>query len=288
MTKVRHHKPLPSFSTIHAIIICCLFLGSIAGAEEDYLPPDEVIAIGGSAIALSFLGTEVKKITPSDTPLINGPIFGEGPLLRWLGGSYTPGKSNFLDNDLGAAITPIIFGCLLSGANLSWPQRRSWKDTGNDLILYTGGLTITKSITDITKGIVRRPRPVKALHDDPQLNRAYSYSFLNTSFFSGHASSAFFSATYLNLRLRTIMRQRLTGNEYSSWRWTSPTVLFGWATYVGWTRIRAYKHYPSDVIFGAIVGLAMGEIMWVLAAEIDSHETPPPSAQPMFTIGFSF
>jgi membrane-associated phospholipid phosphatase len=84
------------------------------------------------------------------------------------------------------------------------------------------------------------------------------------SFFSGHTSSSFFAAAYLNLRMRTIMRAELSPMDYRSWRWAPPTLLFGWSSFVGLSRIHAYRHYLSDVLAGALVGTIMAELFFAL------------------------
>ena len=63
------------------------------------------------------------------------------------------------------------------------------------------------------------------------------------------------------------MRQELHAGEYRDYRWAPPTVLFSWASFVGWSRIHAYKHFVSDVMVGAAVG--------VLPAESLSYVTCP-------------
>ena len=50
-------------------------------------------------------------------------------------------------------------------------------------------------------------------------------------------------------------------------------VSFGWASFVGLSRIHADKHYFTDVLSGAIVGTAMAELYYWLADETtDAHD----------------
>lgn len=152
---------------------------------------------------------------------------------------------------------------MLALSNLTWPQNQSGKDAIEDLYLYGTGLVATKGLTDLTKGLFSRSRPLICLepglanqrdHIDPRYD--------NQSFMSGHTTSAFFSTVFLNKRLRSIMRLRMSPSDYQDWRWAPPAALFGWAAFVGWSRIHAYKHFPSDVMAGALAGWLMAELFY--------------------------
>jgi membrane-associated phospholipid phosphatase len=59
------------------------------------------------------------------------------------------------------------------------------------------------------------------------------------SFPSGHAASAFVGAAFLQRRY--------------GWRFGVPA--YALATYVGWSRVEADRHHPSDVVAGAAIGI---------------------------------
>lgn len=87
------------------------------------------------------------------------------------------------------------------------------------------------------KRLFRRVRPTEA--GDPR----YPVRKPSTSSFpSGHASAAFFAATVL------------TG--WDGWEWAP--LWFGLAGIVGTSRAYVRIHHPSDVVGGAVVGLALG------------------------------
>jgi len=67
------------------------------------------------------------------------------------------------------------------------------------------------------------------------------------SFPSGHASSSFATAAVL---------QRELG-------WKVSAAAYGMATYAAWSRLSENKHYASDVIFGAAIGLVSGRCVTV-------------------------
>jgi undecaprenyl-diphosphatase len=97
------------------------------------------------------------------------------------------------------------------------------------------------------KRLFRRSRPTEA--GDPRFPvRKPSTS----SFPSGHASAAFFAATVLTA----------WGGGKSAPLW------FGLATVVGTSRAYVRIHHPSDVIAGAAVGLALGQVARAAIAAI--------------------
>ncbi len=59
------------------------------------------------------------------------------------------------------------------------------------------------------------------------------------SFPSGHAASAFAGAAFLERRY--------------GWRFGVPA--YALATYVGWSRVEADRHHPSDIVAGAAIGI---------------------------------
>jgi membrane-associated phospholipid phosphatase len=268
------------------IILASFAFAVVEARAAEYLSAAEVAVVGGGSIGLGYIGHHLRKIDVEDRSVIKGPFPGEMSIHEFLGGGYYPGKTNFLDSRFGSAITPAVFGTALTAANLTWPQKRSGKDAVQDLFLFVSGIVTTKGMTDVTKGILRRPRPLSHMADTSLIDENNDHRFLRTAFFSGHSSSSFFSAAFLNMRLRGIMRQRLAVSEYRDWRWAPPTVLFGWATFVAWSRIHAYKHYPSDVAIGAAVGYLLAELFYSFGYEKKSRADS--GSPPMLRVTFSF
>lgn len=244
-----------------------------AADEHDYISSEDVAITLGTVGASNGLSMLLSR--PDTTgALIEGPLPGEAAVVRWIGGEYHPNKRNFLDDRPGSVYTPLACGALLLSADLAWPGSDRSKQTGQDLYLFTTGLLTTKGVTGIFKGLLRRPRPLVVLEPEKAALREEAGSRDDyRAFFSGHTSSAFFSAAFLNLRLRSIMRRELTPDEYRSWRWGPPALLFSWSSLVGLSRIHAYKHYPSDVLAGAMAGWLMAELFY----RIGSHEKTAPT-----------
>lgn len=276
-------------STLVLALLCSLPLRAETVKKKDYLEGRKLLLIGvGSAVPLA-INYVVRDVDSTQKALIPRPILGDRWFQRRLGGAYYAGKTNFLDSPKGSAITPGIMGLALIAVNFTWPEGKPGKDAGQDFMLFHSGLMATKGVTGIFKGLVARPRPFLYLYPDSLYKADADMHQARKSFFSGHASSAFFSSTYLNKRMRTIMRQRLSDEDYSNWRWAPPLVLFSWSSYVGWTRIHSYKHYFSDVVVGAVAGYLIAELFYRFGDKyseevIRSEE----SVSPIFHLSFTF
>ena len=270
------------------VLLIVLFLTCSIQAE-DYLSAEDVAVISTASFGLWLSGHSAKRVDSTHTSLITGTFPGEGSIQRFLAGEFTPGKRNILDSRSGSAVTPIICGTALFFVDMKWPRDDKSKDVAQDMFLYVSGVLATKGITDLAKGIFARPRPYMVLEPDYVNSREFSdYALDYNSFFSGHSSSAFFACAFLNMRVRQIMRQEMSASDYKSWRWAPPTILFGWASYVSYSRIQAYKHYLSDVIIGSAVGYLMAELFYSLTND-KKNESAVSSGTPMlFQIGFSF
>lgn len=117
--------------------------------------------------------------------------------------------------------------------------------------LFEKSLVYTYTLTEITKKIVKRYRP------DNSDSR---------SFFSGHTSTTFAAATFLFLELNEVYRNTaMLRNDpllLKTAQTISFSVLYGWAAYVGYSRIRDNKHYLSDVLVGASVGTLISYLLF--------------------------
>jgi membrane-associated phospholipid phosphatase len=272
------------------LVLLCISFVSAAEAtgqtdtttKPDYLDAGALAAIGGVSVTAWLVGIRVNDIDSTTHSLWSGPLPGETWLQRKLGGRYYPGKTNFLDSDFGSALTPLIGLFAVSTANLAWPRGDEGQDIVQDAYLYMMGLAATKGVTSMTKGIVARPRPVIALKPGLAAQREeIDHTDDRHAFFSGHASSAFFSMTYANKRVRSIMRYEMTPDAYRSWRWLPSALSYGWAAFVAWSRIEVYKHYLSDVVVGALVGWGLGELFYEFGD--DTYEDLSPAAgTPLF------
>ena len=119
------------------------------------------------------------------------------------------------------------------------------------LFVFKKSLLYTYVLTEYVKNIVKRTRPDGS--DD-------------RSFFSGHTSTTFAAATFLYKELHDTYQtwdvtqdDKTLRNIFES---VSFTTLYGWASYVGYSRIRDKKHYFSDVLVGAIAGTTVSYLLY--------------------------
>ncbi len=105
----------------------------------------------------------------------------------------------------------------------------AWFKDGEGAIQVTESMAITAVVTVGLKYSVRARRP----NGDP-------YSFP-----SGHAAFAFASAEFLRKRY--------------GWQYGAPAYVF--ASFVGYSRVRAHEHYTRDVLAGAAIGAASSYFM---------------------------
>jgi membrane-associated phospholipid phosphatase len=145
-----------------------------------------------------------------------------------------------------------------------------------DGIIYAEALSLTAGVTNLAKMAVRRPRPVAyteaAAHkNDPNYSNADTDSSL--SFFSGHAANCGAvagTATYL----------AFTRSPHSIRPWITLAGGTLLTAFVGYERVRAGAHFPTDVIAGGIAGAGLG----VLVAHLHREDT---AKQRRVWIGFT-
>lgn len=125
------------------------------------------------------------------------------------------------------------------------------KDEYKSILLFGKSLIYTYTVTELIKDWTYRDRPDGSDY---------------RSFFSGHSSTAFVTASYLyreiddffdkwdvtadNKNLRTIMKI------------SAFSAMYGYAGYVAGSRMADNKHYLSDVIMGAAVGTLIGNLVY--------------------------
>jgi membrane-associated phospholipid phosphatase len=108
-------------------------------------------------------------------------------------------------------------------------------DQGRDAEVLLESFILTDGITEILKHTVGRQRPADSSKD---------------SFPSGHTSFAFSMATFL---------QRSWTDDHGGW---AGYLAYAPALYVGIDRIESNKHWPTDVAFGAFLGVLLTNVVY--------------------------
>ena len=126
---------------------------------------------------------------------------------------------------------------------------------GDISVLWLQTLSLNFLVTNLTKVLVKRKRPY-TYHPDLALRKRINASEqvrrnARLSFFSGHTST-------------TAAMTFFTAQTYNDFYPDSNSRYVVWASSalipaaVGFMRVHAGKHYPSDVIVGYLVGAAVG------------------------------
>ena len=174
-------------------------------------------------------------------------------LLIWLFVFINPERSTAQNLDIN----------ILKGINPRYPTSQYWRSTSNSAYYVAGAAsfgtliygfasnnaTIKRNatetfinlgasvlVTHLIKIGVNRTRPADRYPDEIFVNTPTH----NQSFPSGHTSLAFATATTLSM-------------QYKKWYVTIPA--YAWASSVAYSRMYLGKHYPTDVLAGAAVGI---------------------------------
>jgi len=121
----------------------------------------------------------------------------------------------------------------------------SWGNVGEDVFVMTEALVVNGGINELVKITVQRPRPFT--YHGESLSDADSY----LSFYSAHTSNAFavgmaYASTF-SLR-----------HPHSRYRYLVYGAVVAGGAATGLFRVLAGKHFPTDVIAGAVMGTAVG------------------------------
>ncbi|MEY2962881.1 MAG: hypothetical protein RL754_142 [Bacteroidota bacterium] len=119
--------------------------------------------------------------------------------------------------------------------------------------MYLETFVITNGTKDLIKDLFGRTRPV-FYNSNLSLSDRYDLADMGdgrTSFYSGHTAVAFSSAVFL----ASTHDELYDAPMRSAALWT---VSLGLAGYTAYARYEAGKHFPTDILAGAIIGSALG------------------------------
>jgi membrane-associated phospholipid phosphatase len=255
------------------VVVCVTLAGADARADPAAQPleqgqhfsidpvADGVLIAGGAGfsglLSLVLSTGEIKPASPGSASTLLS--IDRGAVTQ----TIDPNAALYSDIGLYASIGFAVVDPLLSGLRDGW-------DAGLvDLVMYAETISVTETLTDLTKISVRRPRPIDYLNcgqTAPSSPSCASNTDLQLSFFSGHAATVAAvgaTATYLAFR-RSPQSPR-------PWITLGTSALL--TSFVGYERVRSGNHFPTDVLAGAMAGAAVG----VLVPHLHRHreEAPP-------------
>ena len=137
-------------------------------------------------------------------------------------------------------------------ALLADPKMR--KEPGQAGVLYTQVFLLNTGITALTKTLAKRSRPyvynTTAVFPDEKLYTREA----RRSFFSGHTSTVS-AASFLTAKLYTDLNP---DRDINILVWSSASIL---PALTGFWRVKAGRHFPTDVISGLVVGGLIGILL---------------------------
>jgi len=198
------------------------------------------VALLAGAVAIyqgqePFTPEEIAALDPED---VNG--FDRSATENWSTAAIT--ASDVLVWSLLAA--PVGLAIATPGSRQSWTLGA----------MYGEMLLVTNGLVQLIKGVTDRTRPY-AYNDDPEIPDELRFEVsAKRSFPSSHTANAFaaavfLSSTYAKLHPRSSTRK---------WVWLGSLAVAGT---VGYLRYRAGKHFPTDVMAGAVIGSAIGYLV---------------------------
>ncbi len=121
-------------------------------------------------------------------------------------------------------------------------------------VMYAETVLLNNGVTQLLKGATDRTRPF-AYNDDPDIPEEEKYeTTTRRSFPSGHTANAFAAAVFLSSTYAKLHPQ----SSARTWVWAGSLTA---ATAVGYFRHLAGKHFPTDIITGAVIGASIGYLV---------------------------
>jgi membrane-associated phospholipid phosphatase len=197
------------------------------------------VAVTGGALAVAGLATLI-------------PVAG-GPWRHELLSVDERVKDNF---SAPAALTSDVLAGITVLGPLALQLRGGFDEAGGRrAMIYGETLAANLALNGITKALVGRPRPYTYSGDPAARAQAESHPRDgHLSFYSGHASTTFAAAVAGSY----LFSQSSDDPVARTAVWTSSLMLAGATSNL---RVRAGKHFYSDVLVGAVVGAGVGVLV---------------------------
>lgn len=192
------------------------------------------------------------------------------PLERDLFFALNGSESTFWDNVMWAFTGRFVWIPIIVFILFSLFYKTSWKQALLILLmLVVVGALCDQISSSFLKPFFQRFRPTH--HPDYQhlVDIVNDYRGGQFGFVSGHATNSFGIASFLSL-----VYQR---------KWLITNVLFFWAIVNSYSRIYLGVHFISDIIAGALLGMAIGYLMYKTYRLMQEKVFKLPSKQSVYT-----
>ncbi len=202
-----------------------------------------VIALAGGTwvatqLTLDRLVTPTCTCLPSELP----------PIDRWLAGHRNDGVAIAADLTLAVGAGGFV-SLLVADLALS---HHVWPEIVEDLTIVAEAVLLSGVTNQVTKLVARRPRPMiyGLTAGDPALSVLDNY----LSFYSSHTSITFAAG----MAVATIYARR---HPHDPARWAVYAGAAALGSTVGALRIGSGRHFPTDVLVGAVLGTLAGVLV---------------------------
>jgi len=267
------------FRTLFGLLglVCLSGAVSPAVAADDF-PYDletgtEASVLGSSAVLFGlglWADQDYEPLTPEDIASLDPESlnwFDRSAARRW-----SPGAA--------AASDIMLYTTLAAPLSLMLTDQGS-RQPGKLGAIYLETVLLQGGLTFLAKNSFARTRPY-VYNDDPDIPLAKKMEKTSRhSFYSGHTSSAFASMVFL----AGVFEKLYPESSARVWVWGGCMTA---AAATGYLRYAAGRHYPTDILVGAVMGAFVG----YLVPSLHEIETGAPGgngkSRQSVTVGFSF
>lgn len=225
---------------IFIILLTLFFVGESFSKEKASIPSLSLgldVSLGVVSASVALTGLYFIKNTE-----VPNKIKDKSTLLPWdkpFAGVYSP-KADFLSDIFngGSLILPIAVGGIALGQD-----HLNSGEFLSILAMYGEALALQSGLNLLIRSFQLWPRPY--LYKDSKRKKASGEAY--GSFYSGHVSASFTGAVFSSYLFYKLMPN-------SKAKYWATGASFGLATAVAIFRVAAGKHYPTDILAGALVG----------------------------------
>lgn len=257
---------------IAASLVLLILSGTAAAKAADPAPvpyrlsvtTDAVLLSLGSAISGAAVYLTASRPRPGRWEVISARESRVCPFDRTAAGMQLRGADTASAVLAGAVAAAPLF------LQLSYLPGNGKRGALTLFVMYAEAMILDIGINNMVRGLVYRKRP--CLYDANILDREPRDRESSMSFYSMHASIAFCSAVFLGTVFSDIYRDSLF--QYLVWAGALSA-----AGVTGCLRVASGRHFPTDVIAGAVAGSMIGCIVPLL------HRVPGGSVSISLTAG---
>lgn len=237
------------------IIVLILFLVGLSYSSDLFINHEEEYydmswQVDGWLLPLSLSVYVLGQFRYADMEAVKVNEFSKDDLLPWdkpFAGTYNQAAANWSDYLYGFALIP------LGMSFYDWRKGDlNGREYSTEWLMLLEAISLQAGLNLMTRSLRFWPRPF--IYGSSGKKEERESGQVSGSFYSGHSSTAFTLASFFS----TTYYQRNPNNSNRYWFYASS---YGIATVIAALRVGAGKHFPTDVVVGAVVG---GTIGWAV------------------------